>query len=270
MDISLGAFSFWGEISAGRMNVFGYLETVKHRYGLETVDLWNGLYEERSEYVWTPANDEVLHDIRAALEERRLRLSNIAIDRAHVWEPDEQVRAALKSNALRQIRAAHLLKAKTIRIDACYRNTETMTEDAFAYTVDTFREYAELAASCGMRVGPENHMGQSTDARWMKRLAEAVDHPAFGILLHLGRWKEGSGGDGDVAAHAYHIHVDIRTLNERSLPEKAHLLLADGYAGDWAVEYNPSANPYDEIGWALADVQKTVLAEKGNLAKTNS
>jgi sugar phosphate isomerase/epimerase len=257
MNVSLGAFSFFNELNDGRMNTFGYLETVKHRYRLDTVDLWNGFYEDRDEFVWKPADDQVLLNIRAALEERKLLVANIAIDRAHVWDPDPDIRASLKHNALRQLQAAKLLGAKTVRIDACYRNTEEMSEEAFAYAVRTFREYADIAAEYGLLVGPENHMGIALDARWLRRLAEAVDHPAFGILLHLGRWKEG--GDEEVAQYAYHVHVDAKSLVDQSIEERFRMLRDSGYRGHWAVEYNPTANRYDEIGWALAVLRRLLV-----------
>ena len=43
MKISIASYSFHGLIGAGMMDVFGYLEACKHRYGLDAADFWNGL-----------------------------------------------------------------------------------------------------------------------------------------------------------------------------------------------------------------------------------
>ncbi|PYI55470.1 sugar phosphate isomerase/epimerase family protein [Paenibacillus flagellatus] len=260
MNVSLGGFSFYGLLIDGTMDVFGYLETAKYRYGLDTVDLWNGFYEDRAEFVWKPADEPLVRKIKHALDERKLSVANVAVDRAHIWDPDPEMRAALRRNALAQLNAAARLGARTVRIDACYRGTDDMSEEAFAYTVETYREYAAIADAMGMKVGPENHMGVSLDAAWMKKLADAVGHPAYGILLHAGRWKEGTGGDADAVPYAYHVHADAKLLGAPDAAERIRAIVDAGYAGDWAVEYNPPSRPYSEIGWALASLRRLVEA----------
>ena len=42
MNISIGGYSFYNTFLDGKMDVFGYLETVKYRYRMDAVDLWNG------------------------------------------------------------------------------------------------------------------------------------------------------------------------------------------------------------------------------------
>ncbi len=43
MNISIASYSFHKTIAAGKMDVFGYLESCKYRYRLDTADIWNGL-----------------------------------------------------------------------------------------------------------------------------------------------------------------------------------------------------------------------------------
>ena len=42
LKISILSYSFRGLLAAGKMDVFGYLESCKYRYGLDAADLWNG------------------------------------------------------------------------------------------------------------------------------------------------------------------------------------------------------------------------------------
>lgn len=42
MRISILSYSFRGLLEAGMMDVFGYLETCKYRYGLDAADIWRG------------------------------------------------------------------------------------------------------------------------------------------------------------------------------------------------------------------------------------
>jgi hypothetical protein len=42
LKISALSYSFRGLLNEGKMDVFGYLESCKYRYGLEAADLWSG------------------------------------------------------------------------------------------------------------------------------------------------------------------------------------------------------------------------------------
>src|SRR5690606_26813259 len=146
-----------------------------------------------------------IRNMRDALEEKEMTVVNIAVDRAHLWDPDPEVRARLKESALGYLRLAEMLGCRTVRIDT--GRAEEMNEEQFEYIVTTYREYAKRAYDMGYVVGPENHMGASLDPLAMKAIAEAVDHPGFGILLHMNRWKANADiGDRLVAPWVMHTH----------------------------------------------------------------
>lgn len=260
MKASLGGFSFFQLLSEGEMDIFGYLETARYRYRLDAVDLWNGFFADRQVPIWKLAEDDHLRKIRKALDERQLTVASIAVDRAHLWDPDPDLREQLHQNALAHLRAARLLGAKSVRIDA-NRGPGEVTEEQFEYTVRRYKEYAQLAADYGFTVGPENHTGISLDPLWMKRVAEAVNHPGYGILLHIGRWNDAKDEDDLlVAPWVNHVHLDARTLASAGAEEKIKALSDSGYEGYWAVEYNAPADPYTEIEWALALTNRLLAA----------
>lgn len=95
MKASIGGFSFYQLLSEGEMDIFGYLETVKFRYRLDAVDLWNGFFCDRNVPIWTLADEDYLRKIRKALDEKQLTVANLAVDRAHLWDPDPEVREQL-------------------------------------------------------------------------------------------------------------------------------------------------------------------------------
>ena len=43
MNITIASYAFYGLLGEGKIDVFGYLESVKHRYHLDTADIWNGM-----------------------------------------------------------------------------------------------------------------------------------------------------------------------------------------------------------------------------------
>ncbi|GIO97212.1 hypothetical protein J14TS5_22980 [Paenibacillus lautus] len=163
MNISIGGYSFYNTFLDGRMDVFGYLETVKYRYRMDAVDLWNGFFIDRSDSVYKLADKSYIRKIREALDEKEIRVVNFAVDGAHLWDPDPDIRQKLYENALVHLDAAEILGAETVRIDTggSYKESEPMTYEQFEYTVKRYREYADRAADGGYTIGPENHMGAS-------------------------------------------------------------------------------------------------------------
>ncbi|OBZ11004.1 sugar phosphate isomerase/epimerase [Bacillus sp. FJAT-26390] len=263
MNISIGGYSFNNTYLEGKMDVFGYLETVKYRYRMDVVDLWNGFFiDSGSKPIMKLADESYIRKIREALDEKEMRVVNLAIDGAHLWDPDEEMRQHLYDNALLHLRASVLLGAETVRIDTggSYQDWEKMGEAQFEYTVKRYQQFAAYAADHGFLIGPENHMGASLDPNEMKRLAEAVDHPSFGFLVHLGRWKvDQAEGDRIVAPWAYHTHFDVETANSDHAIETIHMLQESGYKGYWGVEYNALGNQYVETELLISKVKKLLV-----------
>ena len=80
MNISLAGFSVHGLLAEGKIDIFGYLEACRYRYGLQTADIWNGLLPT--------IEPEFLVKVRQGLEERELTLVNYHVDGVHLWEED--------------------------------------------------------------------------------------------------------------------------------------------------------------------------------------
>jgi sugar phosphate isomerase/epimerase len=255
MNISIASFSFHGAKAAGTMDVFGYLETCRYRYGLSTADIWNGLISSNPEFY---LNDEFLKKLKADLDERELTLVNYHADGCHVWEDEPEQRARNRTLALRHLHAGELLGAKTVRIDAGGRG-HTWTSQQFDTIAAAFGEYCKIADGAGFRLGPESHWGPELVPDNMEALARSVNHPAFGILLHLGHWENAPIEEGDrrLAKWAMHTHVDQKTTENR-LESAMKILLDAGYTGCWGVEHHSGKNEYAEVAVQLAAVRRAV------------
>lgn len=255
MNISIASYSFHGLIAAGMMDIFGYLETCKYRYHLTTADIWNGLLG-RDEKVYL--QDDFLKKVKAAMAERELTLVNYHADGCHPWEDDSAEREKNYRSALAHLRAGRLLGAKTVRIDAGGHG-HAWSNEQFDLIVQRFREYAKLGWEWGCRVGPESHWGAELVPDNMERLARAVDHPGFGILLHVGHWENAPEEEGDrrLAPFAAHTHVDARITRTR-LESAMRLLLDAGYKGCWGVEHHSAQNEYAEVAYQLSEVRRVL------------
>ena len=253
MKISIASYSFHGLLAEKKMDIFGYLETVKYRYRLDAADLWNSTLGS--------IEPDHLRKAKQALEEREMSVANYHVDGVHVLAPDPAVRERNYRGALEHLRAAAFLGAKTVRIDLGGKGVDdrTFTDEQLDYASQRYREYAKFGHDHGFAVGPETHWGPSLIPDVMKRLRQAVDHPAYGILLHIGHWIEGHEEEGDrmAAPWAIHTHVDAR-ITRTCLEEKIRLLVNTGYRGYWGVEHHSAKNEYAEVAYQLAEVQRVL------------
>lgn len=256
MKISIASFSFHGLRAAGMMDGFGYLESCRYRYHLDTADIWNGICGSEDLIL----SEAYRNNFKEALAQRELTLVNYHVDGCHVWEEDAAARERNYRAALRHLELARFWGAQTVRIDAGGKG-HVWSNEAFDTIVKRFREYCKIAADFGARVGPESHWGPELVPDNMERLARAVDHPAFGILLHIGHWENAPEEEGDrrLAPWACHTHVDARVTRTR-LESAMQILLDAGYRGCWGVEHHTGKNEYAEVEYQIAEVRR-VLAK---------
>jgi sugar phosphate isomerase/epimerase len=247
MKVSICSYTFNHLTSSGRMNVFGYLEASKYRYGLQAVEIWNETLASLDE--------GYLAEVKEGLAERELVLACVCVDDAHIWEDDAEAREANYRNALAHLRAAEALGARSVRIDAGGGGQDlAWTDEQFDEIVRRYREYVQRAYDNGYSVGPENHWGPETVPANMKKLCEAVDSPAFGVLLHAGRWNGEDAGKGDeiVVPWVMHVHLSPK-LSDDGLARTMTMLREAGYEGTYSVEMN--AARYTEVAVLLARIR---------------
>ena len=242
MKISIASYAFHGLLAHGQIDLFGYLESCRYRYQLDTADIWNGMLPDTSA--------DALQRAKEGLQERDLTLVNLCVDGAHIWEEDPAVRDQNYQNALAYLHAAEVLGARTIRIDAGGAG-EQFTNEQFDLIVMRYKEFAQRAYDHGYRCGPENHWGPEVVPENMRRICEAVDHPGFGLLLHF----RGNAGDSLMAPWAMHTHI-AWNICEESLEPSMRMLRETGYQGAWGVEHHSSENEYARTAIQLAKVRE--------------
>jgi sugar phosphate isomerase/epimerase len=262
MKLSVLSYSFRGLLQEGKMDVFGYLETCKYRYGLSAADIWNGFF--------TSTEAGYLKKVRDALDERELVLADLCADNVHIWEDNADAREKNHQNALAHLKAAEILGACFMRVDAGGRNP-TWTNEQFDHIVQRYKEYAQWAWDHGFKVGAENHWG--TEGRWsnLQKLYRAVDHKGFGISCHIGGWQgtdeEKAEADRQVAPWVCHTHIPWN-ITEGPLEEKMKNLRDAGYQGYYSVEHHTGRDEYAEVAVQLARV-RTVF-ERWRSGKTGA
>lgn len=240
--ISLASYAFHGLLAEGKIDVFGYLESCKYRYGVQA-DIWNGML--------ACTEESYLLKVKDALDSRGLELANLCVDGAHIWDDDPAKREQNRINALAHLNAGEILGAKTVRIDAGGAHSAIeFTAEEMDLIVKRYQEYAQWAGDHGFLVGPENHWGPEVVPQNMVAICQAVNHPAFGVLLHL----RGDDGDRLMAPWAMHTHV-MWEICEGPLTACMTMLRDAGYTGYWGVEHHSGQNEYTEVGIQIGRVR---------------
>jgi sugar phosphate isomerase/epimerase len=258
--ISILSYSFLGLFRAGKMDVFGYLESCRHRYGLDAANIWNGML--------TSTDESYLKKIREALDEANLTLAVLTVDDAHVWDPDPALRAKHRANALAHLNAARILGAEFVRIDAGGSGasdrtsplTKAWSNEVFDAIVAGYKEYAKYAADHGFKMGPENHWGAEGIWPNMQKLYKAIaPTPGFGLSVHMSQWQgtqaEKDLADKESAPWVVAVHMDNTTCAGPLAQKMAHLRDA-GYKGWYVVEnHSNGQNEYANVGVQIAQVR---------------
>lgn|SRR5690606_3100744 len=247
MKYTIASYSFNGLHREGKMDIFHYLETVKYRYHLNSADIWNMMLDSYDE--------DYLKKVREAMDEKDMYLANLCVDAAEVWDVDPDARKKWYENGLKNLRAAEILGAQTVRIDMGGRDLE-MTDEQFEYTVKRYQEYAHIAQESGFMVGPENHWGASRVPENIRKVYEAVDHPSFGILLHFDNWDvDKENGDRLCAKYAFHTHLAAWVIP--NCEEKLQILEDVGYKGHLGIEHHSGINEFSQVEWQFATAKNT-------------
>lgn len=276
MRLSIGGYSFHRLLEAGRQDMFRYIRDCKE-LGATQLDPWNAQLapirdadqvvhagSDPGHAQLTAQDDAYLMRVREAAEEAGLSFGCIAVDGAHIYEPDPAARDANRRLADRWLEVARILGAPQVRIDA--GGPEDLPDDVFAIIVAGYRDLIARAAAKGIEILMENHWGPSVIPENVVRILDAVE--GLGLLLDSNNWAPGMTERGWELCAKYARSTHFKTFsfddqgNEPSvdLPRAVRLLVEAGYDGCWGIESCPTDG--DEYG----AVRKTAALLKRALA----
>lgn len=255
MDISICSYSFHRQLASGEQDIFGYI-TACRELGCTQLDPWNAHLtvikegDAHPESALSAEENEYLDRVEAAADESGLPWGTLAADGAHIYDPDESVRAANRARAYRWLEVADRLGCEQVRIDA--GGPEEMPDDVFKTIVEGYTDIIARAKDKGIEVITENHFGPSCIPGNVERMMQEIQ--GLGFLYDTHNWKPELRDEGRerTAKYATATHVKTFTWDEQGnevsgeKPENAIQQLLDaGYMGAWGVESVPTDG--DEI-----------------------
>ncbi|MBV9866188.1 MAG: TIM barrel protein [Abitibacteriaceae bacterium] len=256
MDLSICSFSFHRLLAAGKQDIFKYITDCKE-LGCTLLDPWNAHLAElkdgdsvlfaghNPDQAHLSAVDEVYVDqVKGAAEVAGLPFGCIAVDGAHIYEADPEVREANRAKAYRWISIAQTLKARQVRIDS--GGPAELPDDVLAIIVDGYNDVIKYAADRGVEVLIENHWGPSPIPENLVRILDSVE--GLGLLFDTNNWADGMQEKGWQMCAKYARATHVKTFqfdaagNEPSvdIPKAMHYLLDAGYNGAWGIESCPT------------------------------
>ncbi|MBW7459716.1 sugar phosphate isomerase/epimerase, partial [Paenibacillus sepulcri] len=197
---SIGSWSFHALFAAGKINLFGYLESIKYRYRLDQADIWSGML--------LSTEDSYINSVKETLDEEGLTVACLSVDGADIWHDDPAIREQNYQKALLYLDIARRWGAKALRIDMGV-NSLAITDEQFNLIVMRYREYTQFGQEHGFRVGPQTHQAGSQSPQNLKRVSDEVASPSFGIVLNVNRWlADKEIGDELVSPFTMHAQFD--------------------------------------------------------------
>lgn len=249
---SIGSWSFHALFNSGKMNLFGYLESIKYRYRLQHADIWSGML--------LSTEDDYIQSIQDTLTEEELTIACLSMDGAQVWHNDPTIREQNYQQALQYLHIARRWGVQALRIDMGIDSTE-LTDEQLELCINRYREYAQFAHDHGFRVGPQTHQPASQAPQNLKRINNEIASPGFGIVLNVNRWMvDKEIGDEMVAPFTMHAQLDHAFVDftGAELLQKIQLLQQGGYQGCWSLEFRGGVNEYIEVEYDLLTIRRAV------------
>jgi sugar phosphate isomerase/epimerase len=209
------------------------------------------------------ANPQAVQEIERAARDTGVRIANLGTYYGRPLPGTAEETDAEVAAAVRAMDAAVRLGARSLRI---HPGKDRSHETGFAL-VPFFRRVAAEAEQRGLYLGIETHGGLSSDAPAMVELCREVGSQHFGVLFDPANCA-GVGVDYKQAWDAFHDHVVHVHLKDGHRTadgkwERVHLgegevdvpwlldaLRRQGYAGDFAIEYEIGALEAPETGLA--------------------
>lgn len=227
MKISVSSYSYSQYINAGKMDLFGAVETAK-KQGYEGIEFTDLPFE---------GNERL--ELAAALKEKAEK-EGIAIVAYSVGanlyqgspEADEKEVTRLKEQA--DVAAA--LGCGIMRHDVCWSLAAGRSFGLMLPTIAAnARKITEYAQTKGIRTCTENHGFICQDAYRMEQLFNAVGHENYGLLVDIGNFccadEICPKSVGIVAPYAIHCHAKDMQLSKIKMDGFSKTRMGNYFAG---------------------------------------
>ncbi len=155
----------------GRLDLPGFFDLCRDRFGVGGVELWSGHLLESGDPAY-------LADLAVQAREAGLDVVNLACDHGKVGAADPAARQENQATLRRWVGAAAALGSRAIRVNTAGADGRS-DEETFRAVVAGYRELLPAVRGAGLLLLMENHGGLSSDPAMIGRIFDGVDDEAF-------------------------------------------------------------------------------------------
>lgn len=251
MNYSICSYSFHRSLEEAKHDIYQYIRDCED-FRCSQLDPWSAhlpellatdsaIREGRAGSKPSTLSDQergYLEEVRRAQELSGIPFGCIAVDGAHVYEDDEELRVRNRAVALRWIMTAAILGASQVRIDAGCRGE--LTDDVMDAIARGYSDLVKEAGSLGVEVLTENHWGATREPENMLRILDSVS--GLGLLFDTRNLPEDRYDEGCrmLAPRARAVHIktvfDPESWEDELSSRAIECLKRAGYSGCWGIE----------------------------------
>jgi len=244
--ISLAQWSLHRAIRVGDLDPLAFPRVARVDFGIEAVEYVNQFYLGRIGDVGYFARLR-----RVADEEGVTSLLIMCDELGNLGDPDATRRRQAVANHCAWVDAAAQLGCHAIRVNAA-SDPGLRAGEQQRLVADGLRSLCEYSDQVGLDVLVENHGGVSSDAGWVVKLIERVDHPRVGTLPDFGnflvsgdpeRWYDRYRGVEEMMPYARAVSAKSHDFDARGgetstdFVRMMRIVLDAGYRGWVGIEY---------------------------------
>ena len=220
MKIAVSSYSFSRLLTAGRMNQLDCIAKAKEM-GFDAIEIVDVLPHDGS------SAEDYARRLREEAERVGLPISNYTVGADFLTGSGGDLEAEIR-RVQGQVDMAVLLGAPSMRHDATggYERRAGIFrafDAVLPRLADGCRRVTEYAAAKGVRTMVENHGFFCQDSDRVEKLAAAVDHPNFGLLVDMGNFlcadDDPVRACGRVAPYAFNVHAKDFHIKDGMLPD---------------------------------------------------
>lgn len=133
-----------------------------------------------------------------------------------------------------------------------------------AAAIESFKEMADFGGNYGVRVTLENHWGLAADPMNIRTIVDEVNHPFCEASPDFANWEQEYMLVNGLKALAPYSHTNVhakywdRWGDKNNLQRSVRIMLANGFKGTFAVEYE--TGPWDQVEGCRHEMKEVLAA----------
>lgn len=133
-----------------------------------------------------------------------------------------------------------------------------------AAAIESYKEMADFGGKYGIRVTLENHWGLAADPMNIRTIVDEVNHPYCEASPDFANWEQEYMLFNGLKALAPYTHTNVHSKywdrwgKKNDLQRSARILLANGFKGTFALEYE--TGPWDQVEGCRYEMKEVLAA----------